>query len=142
MHELDLTDARSKFGSLLQTLYREASQVKDMEKGEGFGRTNPIVDSYNDALQQARELFPENQSQIASLPTIGKAPTRFGIDSVNEAKGKVQEAYFAIVRLAQILEIPLKEPLSSQAPLVQLAITQQVSQFVYKPFSNSRLNSN
>jgi hypothetical protein len=101
-----------------------------MEKGEGFGRTNPIVDSYNDALQQARELFPENQSQIASLPTIGKAPTRFGIDSVNEAKGKVQEAYFAIVRLAQILEIPLKEPLSSQAPLVQLAITQQVSQFV------------
>jgi hypothetical protein len=126
-----LTDAKISFGNFLQTLYKEASLVRDKEKGEGFGLTNPIVDALNNALKQAGELFPEKRQQIEKeIASIERAPSHFGIDAVNTAKGRAQEALLAIVRLAQILQIPLKEPPSSQVPLVQLAITQQVSQFI------------
>jgi hypothetical protein len=126
----DLSASRNALAASLQTLYEETFVLKDKEDSGVLGRANPIIDRFNEALQEARGLYQEKKDSLAKVKTVGKAPTHFGISQVHEARGKVQEVYLEIAKLGTILGISLEKPHSGRAPLVQLSITQQVSQFV------------
>ena len=110
-------------------LHKEAFGLKKKQGVELVGSVNQLVPLFNSCLTKAKALFFDNP-MISTLTEMQPTPIAFNMIAFGQAHGKAEELYIQTARLMNALKIDIKEPNDKPASLVQLTITQQVSQFM------------
>lgn len=113
----------------LLLLHKEAFRLKKMEDSSLIGSVNEVVKFFNSTLSSAKAKFQGN-SLLSSVSEMRPTPVALRPIAIWQAHGKAEELYLSTCRIMNALGIEIKEPDEQAAPLVQLAITQQVSQFM------------
>lgn len=110
-------------------LHKEAFRLKKKEGTDLVGSVNVVVGFFNSTLSNVKTKFQGNPV-ISSLTEIATTPTAFTPIAMWQAHGKAEELYIQTVQIMNALGIEFNEPEDQAVPPVQLAITQQVSQFM------------
>lgn len=110
-------------------LHKEAFLLKKKQGTDLIGTVNVIVKLFNSTLNKTKAAFVYHPV-ISGLTEIAPTPTGLTPITLWQSHGKAEEVYIQTVQMMNALDIEVNEPEEQAAPLVQLAITQQVSQFM------------
>lgn len=120
-----------------EAVYRDALTAQEVDASQIIGRANALIQSYNDALQYARQAGAD-QLGVKELPEVSRRMEDFniglGYERVEQVAANVNKAMIA-------LGFPIVEGVQLQAwaatpivPSIQLNVIQQVNQLTNVSF--------
>jgi hypothetical protein len=111
-------------------VHKEAFRLKKKQGLDLLGSVNPVIQLFNSTLGEAKSKV-QVSSVISGMANIATMTNSFPTpQNITEATTKAEEVYIRIVQLMNSIDVDVSEQEEGPAPLVQLSITQQVSQFM------------